>query len=71
MDSYIGFRDDALKWLKSLRKQTNKETDNHITDRSCYVSIGKMKSKNVHLDYGIPQESVMGPILFNIYSPSF
>ena len=56
----IGFRDDALNWLKS-----------YITARSWYVTIGKMKSKNVHLDYGVPQGSVLGPILFNIYSPSF
>ena len=52
----IGFRDDALNWLKS-----------YITARSWYVTIGKMKSKNVHLDYGVPQGSVLGPILFNIY----
>ena len=33
-----------LNWLKS-----------YITDRSCYVSIGKMKSKKIHLDYGVLQ----------------
>ena len=53
----IGFRDDALNWLKS-----------YITDRSCYVSIGNMKSKNLR----DPQGSVIWPILFNIYiSPLF
>ena len=52
----IGFRDDALNWLKSC-----------ITNRSCYVSIDNMKSKKFHLDYGVHQGSVLGSILFNIY----
>ena len=50
----IGFRDDALIG------------SNH-TLRTEVVSIGNMKSKNILLVYVIPQGSVLGPIIFNIY----
>ena len=52
-----GFTGNALDWLKS-----------YITDRNSCVSIDDKRSLDISLEYGIPQGSVLGQILFNIYN---
>ena len=39
----------------------------YISDRSQYVQIDSYKSRHEKINFGVPQGSIMGPILFNIY----
>lgn len=52
----IGLRGIALEWFKS-----------YLFNRRQAVTINGTMSKFVNTSYGVPQGSVLGPILFNIY----
>ena len=41
--------------------------DSYITDRSSCISIDGKRSLDIHLEHGVHQRSVLGPIFFNIY----
>ena len=56
LESYFGFSDTVIKWFKS-----------HLTGRSQSVVIGDVVSTLRHLEYGVPQGSVLGPLLFTLY----
>ena len=53
----FGIKGSALSWFKS-----------YLATRSQSVQIGKTISDSVLLNYGVPQGSVLGPILFTLYT---
>ena len=55
--SHFGISGLALSWFKS-----------YLTNRSQSVIIENQKSKSQSLQFGVPQGSVLGPILFLMYT---
>ena len=51
-----GIRGAALRWFHS-----------YLSDHRQYVSINGVHSDMVHMDFGVPQGSVLGPKLFSLY----
>ena len=54
---YIGVKGVALKWFKR-----------YLENGSYHVIINGTKSERRTLHRGVPQGSVLGPILFSIYT---
>ena len=54
----MGVRGTALNWLST-----------YLTDRTQSVIIDGVCSQPSELQYGVPQGSVLGPILFTLYTP--
>ena len=52
----IGISGNALKWFKSF-----------LSGRCQKVSINGTESTEIIIKFGVPQGSVLGPVLFNIY----
>ena len=51
-----GIRGAALKWFTS-----------YLELRSEYININNMNSERVYLNYGVPQGSILGPLLYILY----
>ena len=53
---HYGIRQESLKWLKS-----------YLENRKQYVNVNGNSSKFSDITCGVPQSSVLGPLLFLIY----
>ena len=56
LDKKFGFESSAVRLIKS-----------YLLDRSQYVEFDNLRSDTVPLNCGVPQGSILGPLLFSLF----
>ena len=57
LEKSFGITDSCLKWF-----------DSYLSQRSSFVSIDSSHSSIVSFNYGVPQGSILGPLLYILYT---
>ncbi len=56
LENFVGISGSALAWFKS-----------YLSDRHQFVTVNEEVSYRSQMQYGVPQGSVLGPLLFTLY----
>ncbi len=56
LDNYVGISGSALAWFKS-----------YLSDHHHFVAVNDEVSYRSQVQYGVPQDSVLGPLIFTLY----
>ncbi len=56
LENFVGISGSALAWFKS-----------YLSDRHQFVAVNEEVSYRSQVQYGVPQGSVLGPLLFTLF----
>ena len=57
LKSYFRIAEHALAWISS-----------YLSNRKYLLQIGQLASKTIEIVFSVPQDGILGPILFNCYA---